>query len=215
MCPQDRFLDRLDPDDFDRAWQIFCKLREIENQFNSLQTDYRKLASTWLLATFAAIGFVLSTKVDWGVDSHVVCALIGLAGGVGIWLLWSVDLMVYQQLRDAVFIWGVKIEERCTQLPPVRRTMMLTQIGGDVRLRIIWYYIVGVSIPWLIALASLALWTMHPVGSLSGANEVREWVGLALPAGLVAIGAAALHLWRSSTSRLERLQRELLDNGLL
>lgn len=214
MSRPDRFPDNLDPDDFAQAWQIFCTLRDFENQFNALQTDYRKLASTWLLATFAGIGFVLSTDVNWAIDSYLVCALIGLAGGVGVWLLWSVDIMVYQQLLYAAFYWGVKLEERCTRLPPVRRTMMLTQIGGNVRYRLVWYYIIGVTIPWLISVAFLGLWGVAPAEPAPG-GEARTLGLFALPVALLAIGSVARHQWTSSTTSIAQLERELRDHGLL
>jgi hypothetical protein len=205
-----RFLDSLAPDDFHRAWTIVTELRQVEDQFNGLQTDYRKLASTWLLATFAGVGFVLSSEIDWGLDRELVIALIGVAGGIGIWLLWSLDIMIYQQLLFAAFFWGVKLEERCPALPPVRTTMMLTQIGGNARHRMVWYYIVGVTIPFLIAIAALTLWAADDQGGGRAAE-----LALGLPFALLAVFALGVHLWRASTTSIERVERELRDRGLL
>lgn len=155
---QEQFPNVLDARNFGNAWKMYMHIREIENQFNSLQSTYRTLASTWLLATFAGVGFVLTETIDWIFPEPLIIALIGLAGGVGIWLLWLIDIMVYQHLLFAAFQSGVRLEERYSWLPPIRLTMKETQIGGAVRFRVVWYYIVGTSMPLLISLVSFTSW---------------------------------------------------------
>lgn len=66
----------------------------MERHFNTVQSGYRTLASTWLLAAFAAIGFVLSTKLTLLVPRELVIAGIGMAASIGIYLLWIIDLLV-------------------------------------------------------------------------------------------------------------------------
>lgn len=155
---EEQFPNVLDARNFDNAWKMYTHIREIENQFNVLQSTYRSLASTWLLATFAGVGFVLTETINWIFDEALIIMFIGLAGGIGIWLLWLIDIMVYQQLLHAAFLSGVRLEERYSWLPPIRLTMKETQIGGNVRFRVVWYYIAGTSMPLLISLISFTSW---------------------------------------------------------
>ena len=50
--------------DTNTAWDVLKELGESERHFNNLETEYRKLASIWLLAGFAGIGFVLKSDPD-------------------------------------------------------------------------------------------------------------------------------------------------------
>lgn len=41
------------------VWQMYSGLTEQCQHFNTLESSYRTLASTWLLAAFGGIGFLL------------------------------------------------------------------------------------------------------------------------------------------------------------
>ena len=202
--PEQRFPNVLDPPGFENAWKIYTHIREIENQFNALQSTYRSLASTWLLATFAGVGFVLTKTVDPFFDEAVIISLIGLAGGVGVSLLWLIDVMVYQKLLHAAFHSGVRLEQRYPWLPPIRLAMKRTQIKGQARHRFVWFYIAGVTMPLLMSLVFATLWLM---GIKPGKISVGEalpampagWIGLFAFLGLLAIVWVARYIYVEST----------------
>lgn len=41
------------------VWEMYKNLTEQSQHFNNIESTYRTLASTWLLAAFAGIGFIL------------------------------------------------------------------------------------------------------------------------------------------------------------
>lgn len=45
--------------DTELSWDILRELESAERHLNHLETDYRRLASIWLLAGFAGMGFIL------------------------------------------------------------------------------------------------------------------------------------------------------------
>lgn len=135
------------------VWNVITEIGEQERHFNNLESEYRKLASTWLLAFFTAIGFILGT--DAIVMKEFFIAGISLAGAVGIFLLWIIDLLVYHRLLHACFEEGKRLEESNFWLPRMRTRMTTSVKGGDVTPRIIWFYIIGISIPLLIACLAL------------------------------------------------------------
>ncbi len=44
----------------EQLWNTYRELGEMERHFGNAQSRYRALASTWMLAAIAGIGFVLS-----------------------------------------------------------------------------------------------------------------------------------------------------------
>lgn len=140
-----------------------------ERHFNDLQTSYRNMASGWLLATFAAIGFVISQNIRVAVDPEFLIAVIAIAGWMGITLLWILDLLVYHRLLDSCFVEGLILEERYPWVPPFRHNMMNTQKGLGVLFRTVGFYLVPIVLLILIAGGALSLWLYragHPFSAL-------------------------------------------------
>jgi len=116
------------------------------------------MASTWLLATFVGIGFIISEPIDISFDRLLAITGIGIAGSIGIMFLWNLDLMVYHKLLNAVFIEGLKLEEKYKWLPPVRTNMMSLHGRKGAESRVAWFYVGGVSILLIVSGLALALW---------------------------------------------------------
>ncbi len=65
-------LTAVDAAVFEKVWKVAVEIRETERHFNQLQHGYRALASTWLLGTFAGVGFIASdTTPHQSPASHV------------------------------------------------------------------------------------------------------------------------------------------------
>ncbi|HEX2204023.1 MAG TPA: hypothetical protein VHG91_12020, partial [Longimicrobium sp.] len=130
--------------------KVFAELGENERHFNGLQHQYRTMASGWILAVFAGVQYVLSSWEELPVSGGAAMALIGLAGAVGITLLWNLDLRVYHQLLEAYFVEGLRLERAHPWLPRIRSRMLATQEpapGGraakGVLGRVVWFYVAG------------------------------------------------------------------------
>lgn len=53
-------LTNISEKDFKQVYEIIKEIGQQERHFNTLNVTYKTLASTWLLAVFGGIGFVLT-----------------------------------------------------------------------------------------------------------------------------------------------------------
>ncbi len=124
-------------DAFENVWKIVQECGEEERHFNTLQSVYRGVASTWLLATFGAVGYLMFNK-EVSAPTWVAPAIC-ILGTLGVSLLWVLDLHVYHRLLVAAFKQGYELEEKFAWLPQMRRTMT-TSTHSSVRRRLATYY---------------------------------------------------------------------------
>src|SRR5262249_21477532 len=117
-------LSTVDATLFDRVWQVVQECGEEERHFNQLQSVYRGIASTWLLATFAGVGYILyGHETPAPGPDVIVPGLICLSGAVGIALIWLLDMHVYHRLLVSIFDEGRKLEQSYPWLPRFRTRM--------------------------------------------------------------------------------------------
>lgn len=175
--------------DLDLAWDVLKELGASERHFNNLEAEYRKLASIWLLAGFAGMGFILKENPQMALPREIALVAIGLAASIGIFLLWIVDLLVYHQLLDACFTQAKAIEKRYIQaLPQVRSSMENTQGGGKVvTTRLRWFYILLTAAPVLFSAPLFVLWCGKVHGPTAGV--------VAGVAAVVYVGSASGIIW--------------------
>jgi len=156
-------LDEVPADVFDRVWKIVTELGAYERHFNDIESRYRTLASTWLLAAFAAMGFVLSSTGPLPADPLLMVAALSIAGAAGVTLLWNLDLRVYHGLLDSAFRVGLELELAYRWLPPLRRRMSrgpheAGTYRSSVVYRVVWYYLGGNAALLIAGGVALALW---------------------------------------------------------
>lgn len=180
--------------DIAQAIAALEKLTASEEHFDTMKSTCKSLASTWLLATFAGMGFALTQNFGFAVSTEVITFGIGLAGATGVFLLWVLDLLVYHRLLDASFIEALKLEARFPQLPQVRHGMVAALPGGQAPHHEQWFYIGCVVAPV----------------AFSGALFIR-WCSAASPQA--AIGVAALMI--CSVACVVGLIRRLSPNPAL
>jgi hypothetical protein len=135
---------------------VYCSLGEYERHFNTIQAGFRAVASTWLLATFAAIGLILrpddNSQLLLSPSSLVVGACF--LGSIGLVLLWILDQMVYQRLLGAVFVAGLSMETQSKDLPKVRALMIHRFRGKGASRLIAWFYAVPIGILVLVSVVA-------------------------------------------------------------
>jgi FtsH-binding integral membrane protein len=126
-------------DIFESVWKIVQECGEEERHFNTLQSVYRGVASSWLLATFGAVGILLFDK-----DGHVahpwLSGGICMLGALGICLLWMLDLHIYHRILEAAFDQALALEEKFPWLMQLRGTAR-RYTKAHVRQRLAWYYL--------------------------------------------------------------------------
>lgn len=143
------------------TWEMYKNLGERCEHFNKLESSYRSLASTWLLATFAAVGFLLKEEVPYKI---LIVFAVSVAGASGVFLLWLLDLMVYHRLLSAVFAEQLCLESKFPWLPQVSHNMMQLHDGRGVLPKVVWFYIIAYVT--LIGIGSFAFG--KACGSISG-----------------------------------------------
>ena len=175
--------DSREKDEKELIKALYLSLGEAERKLGESQNTYRTLASTWMLATMAAIGYVLSTKPieeKIGIDLYLLCWLLALAGAISIVVLWLLDMRVYQRLLGRFYAEGLAMERGEPWLPQVRNQTRL-EFKGWLPLIISIYYVLLFAFLWLVACFFL---------SWSEAIAVGGWCRLAIAIGMALPGAA-------------------------
>jgi hypothetical protein len=142
---------------FDQLIEIYNHIGEEERHFNTLEVEYRKLASQWLLVSLGAIGFILTKPELVPLNVWVLVIGVCVAATVGILVLWLLDLRVYHELLHSAFKEGVKLEDEFPLiLPQIRNNMVNSLEGGDIIKKVILYYFFSILL--LILVANIAVW---------------------------------------------------------
>lgn len=142
----------------DRIIMLYNALAEGERHFNEVQSQYRTLASAWLLASLGASGFLLfqigtpptSNALATLVSSKLLLALAGglcLSSSIGVALLWWLD-RTYQRLIGASFNECLALEEAFDWLPQVRHRVR-AHFKGTLPRKIFIYYLALSSYLWI------------------------------------------------------------------
>lgn len=150
--------------DDERTIEILKLITAAEHHFNNLCFNIRALASTWLLATFAGIGWILKDLSENAKGSGLVIDKVDLmlalciGSSVGIFVLWILDIRVYQQMLN-VWFENRKTYEVGDAFPSVRVGMKNLFKTGRATGLIMIYYLALISAPLL-----LSLFIAHSVG---------------------------------------------------
>src|SRR5258708_6090168 len=130
-----------DQQDRDRIWNMVVECGAYERHFNQVQSFYRGLASTWLLATVGGIGYVLTkeqtsatTTVTKQPDVWNLAGWTGVTGIAGLFLLWVLDVLVYHRLLLGVFGEGRRLENQNRDWLPQVRSAMHAPAGKAINL---------------------------------------------------------------------------------
>lgn len=181
--------------ELERAWKMIIELRATEQHFNTIKAQVRTLASSWLLAGFGAMGFLLTENLSVPMPTEVAILAVAFAVSSGLMLLWMLDLLVYHRLLDAAFVEALKLEEKYPQLPQVRRNMIASQPGGQATNFQAWFYIGAITAPLLFAGTLFLYWCLK--------FGVWATVGAAAALGLVTFAAGLFVKAKSPNSAVK------------
>lgn len=132
---------------FDEVMKLIQHIGDEERHFNSLELEYRKLSSQWLLVSIAAMGFIFTQQKNLPFNAWIIIAALCAASSIGIFVLWMMDVKVYHELLHAAFRHGVMLEmEHDRFLPPMRIEMVESQTGGDILKRVKYFYFYSVVV---------------------------------------------------------------------
>jgi membrane protein YdbS with pleckstrin-like domain len=126
-------------EEFQRVWEVMKETYKTERHFNELETQYRILASQWLLGAFAGIGFVIVSDPKLSFDKLWLVVAICLISIVGIYQLWRMDIVIYHKLLHATFEVGLELEAEYQFLPKIK-TRMKNSVPGKSASNVLFYY---------------------------------------------------------------------------
>lgn len=145
---------------FDQLMQLYNYISEEERHFNTLELEYRKLASQWLLVSLGAIGFVITKQEIVPINIWVLVIGICFAASIGIMVLWLLDLKVYHELLNSVFFEGLELEKKHPHyFPQIRKNMVESQHEGNTTKRVILFYFFSVLL--LFFVANISIWMIE------------------------------------------------------
>jgi hypothetical protein len=162
--------------------QLFLEIGASERHFNTIEATYKGLASSWLFASFTAIGFVLSREqLPLHLNPELLGCAIAVLGIVGITLLWIIDVLVYHQLLDSWFKQGILLEKQNPWMIPVRTNMLQSTKGKGVLPRVVWFYIAADLSLIIVAAILLGTWaSKYGIYALIGSVVISLLVATAL-----------------------------------
>jgi predicted ATPase len=143
----------------DTVLKLYDKISTSEQHFNSLQLEYRKLSSVWLLAMFGGIGFLLAKIPDTELTTRIILiGFISFGGAIGICLIWLLDLVVYHRLLRAYFLTGLLLEKQYKEyLPPTRSIMRhLDSNKKQILNHVVTYYFLTSLICFVISISAFS-----------------------------------------------------------
>lgn len=147
---------------------IYTKLIDDIKHFDSIQAIYRTTASTFLLATFVAIGFLFSSKsVVLPIDNLIIVIFVCLMSLGAISTICFLDLIFQERLVISCFSELYKLESLYSWLPQSHRYMLSNgnHPGGTTR-KIFFYIGCGFSLLFLGGLSLICIFNKSVTGAV-------------------------------------------------
>ena len=199
-----------------------------EHHFNDLCFKIRGLASTWLLATFAGVGFLLTNETPHAPNLVLVLCW---AGTLGIFVLWLLDLQIYQKMLNAWFDSRLDIEHRhLADFPQIRRALKRAMPGGRASSLIKFFYMIIASAPlvynliaqgeiqhagWMTAITWLLLISVNVAIAKFSPGSLRPWRQQDAESTDAPDEAADVFEIMSTMQAMRRLKRDPVPRELL
>lgn len=123
-------------------FQMYSNFIQSIKHFDIMQTFYRLMASTFLLGSFGAIGFLFSTQnKNLSYENIFPVILICCIGMASILSLWHLDLIFCERLLISNFAEAIKLEEKNDWLPKVHHNMLYGIHSQDKPSNVLYFYI--------------------------------------------------------------------------
>lgn len=155
-------LKTVNMEEFQRVWEVMKVTYETERHFNDLETQYRILASQWLLGAFAGMGFIIVSDPKLTFDKLWLVVAICVISMVGIFQLWRMDILIYQRLLHASFAVGVEMEAEYSFLPKIKTRMKDLVPGKSASHVLFYYYFISILIFSLVG-TGITIYLLMPI----------------------------------------------------
>ena len=141
----------------EKIWPVIVELGQQQRHFNTIQGHYRTMASTWLLAALGGVGFIYSAEtLGAPFGRNLLAGLLAAVSGLGVGLLWMLDVVVYHELLVANYDAAKRLERRYAWLPKVRTGRRKQPGDLTVRERVSLFYLGTMSLLFFVSAIALA-----------------------------------------------------------
>lgn len=103
---------------------IYSKLLSDGRLYGTKQTRYRIMASTWLFATLAACGILLSSEELLPIDHLLAVVIVCSLGSLATYAVWYEDTITLETLLDISVIEALKIESKNPFIPQLHHRFL-------------------------------------------------------------------------------------------
>ena len=118
----DFIIDPINEEKSSICYGLYSKLLNLQNYYNQIQNSNKKVAATWLIASFIGMGYVFSKKASHlPLDPLILLIIIAFGTICGITLLWFLDIYVYQTYFYAIILENLKFEKKYEWFPKVNK----------------------------------------------------------------------------------------------
>lgn len=130
---------------------------------SSMQNKYRALTSTWLLAAFVGIGYILSQehKVELPFNIFLAVILLSFLASFGITLLWFLDVVLYQKLWLGCVVELARLENTHNWLPRINLNTLRMRNSKKFTFFQSYFYI-GINSVFIIISMLTAIYVFEP-----------------------------------------------------
>ncbi len=135
--------------------------------FDNIQTTFRVMTSTILLATFAGIGFIFSGESkQLPIDAFIAVVLVCAIGLSAICALWHLDVVFYERLLISFFTEAYDLEERFAWLPKIHHKMLIESSNKEKPRNLVFFYI-GCGTTLIATAGLMVVYLLRPYGTLT------------------------------------------------
>lgn len=147
--PVEDVLDFIQKSDERLALGLYSQLKFQKDHFSNMQNRYRGLTSTWLLAAFAGIGFLITCYIQLPFSVLLGILLLCVCSIFGITLLWFLDVVLYQRFWIATVLELAKLENAHSWLPRTNANTLVIRKSKKYRTFQSYFYI-GINAVFII-----------------------------------------------------------------
>lgn len=182
------------------VYALHTLLNQFELHLDNFTHKYKIMALKWLLATFAAVGFLFSVELNNPkINILVMVSIVCLFGIIGITSVWYMDLYVFHRFWGAFFVEEVKIEKRHEFLTKIRDTSLSL---GNLRTRISGHENFYISFNLILIITGGISLSFLP---LSGITKI------ALCGTVILLSLAMIKFMSKGGEKLEKILEQLLE----
>lgn len=120
---------------------VYSKLLSAGRHHGAIQTNFRIIGSTWLLACFAGAGFLLTIDNILPFSHLLGVAGVCLVGIFGLYLIWYEDTYVQELLLDINVVEAIRLEKKYKWIPKVHLCFLHLYSKGSTPLTKIFFFI--------------------------------------------------------------------------